>query len=136
MGPKMESVNGIFVVDGVLIPTGYVDKPVYIEIYNGKIKSIRGGRTAKEFRDLLKSYNNENIYNIVEIGIGFNPKSEFGKGSMGEDESKFGTLHFGIGEGRTFGVPSIAPAHLDMVIRNPQVKIDGKIIFENESILI
>lgn len=136
VGPDVKTLKGNFIVDGVIIPGGYVDKPVDIKIESGRIVDIKGGRSAQKFRELLASFGDENIYNIVEIGIGCNPKSEFGKGSMGEDESKFGTLHLGIGEGHSFGVKNSAPAHIDLVIRNPLIKIDDKLIFKNEKIQI
>jgi len=134
VGPDVETLNGTFVVDGVIIPGGYVDKPVKIAIQNGRIAEIQGGVSAQKFSKLLASFDCENIYNIVEIGIGCNPNSEFGKGSMGEDESKFGTLHLGVGEGNSFGVPNSAPAHLDLVIRNPRVEIDGRLILAEEKL--
>ncbi|MGM0603664.1 MAG: aminopeptidase [Bacillota bacterium] len=136
VGPDVETLNGTFVVDGVIIPGGYVDKHVSIEIENGRIVKVEGGKSAQRFRDLLASFDCENIYNVVEIGIGCNPNSEFGKGSMGEDESKFGTLHLGVGEGNSFGVPNSAPAHLDLVIRNPRVEIDGQLILADEKLQI
>ncbi|RCW46318.1 leucyl aminopeptidase (aminopeptidase T) [Halanaerobium sp. MA284_MarDTE_T2] len=136
VGPDVGTLNGIFVVDGVIIPGGYVDRPVEIEIQQGCITEIKGGRSAQKFSKLLAFFNCENIYNIVEIGIGCNPNSEFGKGSMGEDESKFGTLHLGIGEGNSFGVSNTAPAHLDLVIRKPRVEIDGRLILADEKLQI
>jgi leucyl aminopeptidase (aminopeptidase T) len=43
----------------------------------------------------------ENGADLVELGFGLNPKSKMGRGLMSEDESQFGTVHFGLGEGRT-----------------------------------
>ena len=53
---------------------------------------------------------------------------------MIEDEGQFGTLHLGLGEGGTFGLPVSAASHLDLVIRRPKVIIDGKKIVADEKL--
>lgn len=135
IGPCIDGVNGIFVVDGCIIPGGVPKKPVKIFIHNGKITKIEGSDDANKFKKLLKSFNNTNMYQIVEVGIGLNPKAKIGKNFMAEDESQFGTLHLGIGEGHTFGLPISAPAHFDVVIRNPKIMVNGQLIFMNEELV-
>ena len=135
VGPCQEGVNGVMMVDGVLIPGGIPEEPVKVQIKDGKIVKIEGGRTANKFEEYLASFNNENMYQIVEIGIGLNRKAKISGNAMAEDESQFGTLHLGIGEGETFGLKNKAPSHLDLVIRNPKIKIDNEIYFENEKLL-
>ena len=136
IGPAMDKVDGVLVVDGVLIPGGIPTEPVEIVISGGKIVKINGGEDAVTFRKLLESYNNPNMYQIVELGFGLNPNSELGLGIMAEDESKKGTVHFGIGEGRTFGLDNIAPAHFDLVILSPTVCADGQTILKNGKYII
>lgn len=136
VGPSLEGVEGVLFVDGAIIPVGQMKNPVRIEIEKGTIVSITGGKEAEDFKKLLADYNDPNMYKVVEIGIGLNPKAKIGRGFMAEDESQFGTLHLGIGEGSTFGVPISAVSHADLVIRKPTILFDETIIFEKEKLII
>ena len=136
VGPSLDGVEGVLFVDGAIIPGGQIKNPVRIEIEKGTIVSITGGKEAKDFKKLLADYNDPNMYKVVEIGIGLNPKAKIGRGFMAEDESQFGTLHLGIGEGSTFGVPISAVSHADLVIRKPTILFDETVIFEKEKLII
>lgn len=45
----------------------------------------------------LEAKNDPNVYNIAEMGVGFNPQCRF-MGFMLEDEGVFGSAHIGIGQ--------------------------------------
>lgn len=134
VGPCVDGVDGVFIVDGVVVPGGIPAEPVTIQIDKGKVKTITGGADAQKLRELLEGFQNPNIYQVVEVGIGLNPKAQIGKGQMAEDESQFATLHLGIGAGGTFGLPIDAPSHIDLVIRRPTVTIDGETIITDERV--
>jgi len=130
VGPKDDGISGVFVADGVLIPGGVPAEPARVEIENGRVVNVTGGADAKTFRQLLDSYDDPNIKQVVELGFGLNPKSQVGRGLMAEDESQWGTVHLGIGEGRTFGLVNPAPAHMDIVALAPTVAFDGQVILD------
>ena len=134
VGP--ETVNGIIVVDGSIVPGGPPESPVKVEIEDSIIKNIEGNESARELSAFLKSFNDPSVYRVVELGIGLNPKAQIGRGSMAEDESQFGTLHLGVGEGRNFGIENISPTHIDLVVRRPEVRVDELLILKNEKLLI
>lgn len=134
VGPCIDGVDGIFIVDGVVVPGGIPEEPITIHIEKGKVKTIAGGVDAQKLKKLLEGFRDPRIYQVVEVGIGLNPKAQIGKGQMAEDESQFGTLHLGIGAGRTFGLPIDAPSHIDLVIRKPTVAIDGRTIVSDECV--
>jgi leucyl aminopeptidase (aminopeptidase T) len=125
IAPVEDSTNGTVVLDGVLIPGGVVEGEVRIEFKDGKIWSIAGNKQADEFSRLLVSYNDPNVYYAVELGIGLNPNSQLGR-NMIESESAYGTVHIGLGEGKTFGSTISASAHLDIVMATPELELDGK----------
>lgn len=135
IAPVEYSTNGLVVLDGVLIPGGVVTDKIEIEFKNGKISQVIGGLQASEFSNLLASYNDPNVYQAVELGIGLNPKAKFGKNLI-ENEVVYGTVHIGIGEGASFGSNISACAHLDIVIKNPQLELDGKIILSDKKLKI
>lgn len=131
VGPREDGLEGIIIVDGVIIPGGLVKDPVTITFKKGKIVDIKGKDEAKLLKKTLADFKHPNVYQAVELGIGLNPKSRMGRGLMSEDESQFGTVHIGLGQGHTFGVPVSAPSHMDMVIRNPVIKLDGQELLAN-----
>lgn len=135
IAPVEDSTNGVVVLDGVLIPGGTVEGEVRIEFKDGKIISITGGRQAEEFSKILAGYNDPNVFYAVELGIGLNPNSVLGR-NMIESESCYGTVHIGLGEGKTFGSTISASAHLDIVLSNPELELDGKCVVKRREIML
>jgi leucyl aminopeptidase (aminopeptidase T) len=133
VGPKDDGVEGLLVVDGVLVPGGIPDEPVFCTIEQGRIVKVAGGASASQFEKRLDSFHDPNVRQIVELGFGLNPKAKIGRGLMAEDESQWGTVHLGIGEGRTFGIDNPAPTHMDLVIKEPTVSFDDRQILERGS---
>ena len=61
---------------------------------------------------------------VAEIGIGLNPNAKL-CGSMLEDEGCAGTAHVGIGANSTIGGQNQVPFHLDHIIREVSIELDG-----------
>lgn len=133
--PVEETTNGTIVFDGSLAPHGIVDEPVRLKVENGMVTEITGGNTAKAFKELLKSFDNPNVYNIAEAGIGTNEKAEL-SGVLIEDERILGAFHFGIGKSLNLGGTVDAPFHTDGMILKPTVYVDGQLVVEEGKILI
>ncbi|MFY0543129.1 aminopeptidase [Brevibacillus sp. H7] len=133
--PLEGTTNGTIVFDGSLAPFGIVDQPVVLRVEKGLIREITGGRTAQEFAALLASFENENVYNIAEMGIGTNEKAEL-SGKLIEDERILGAFHFGIGKSLNIGGNVDAPFHTDGMIMKPTVYVDGQVVVEDGKILL
>jgi len=133
--PIEGQTNGTLVFDGSLAPFGIVDEPVVLEVVDGMIREIKGGRTAQDFSELLQSYHDPNVYNIAEIGIGTNEKAEL-CGKLIEDERILGAFHVGIGKSLNIGGLVDAPFHTDGMIMKPNMYVDGKLVVEEGKILI
>jgi len=73
--------------------------------------------------------------NIAELGIGTNEKA-MPSGSPLEDEKVIGTVHVAIGDNSTFGGKVKAPVHLDGIMKNPTLVIDGKTVIKDGKHLI
>jgi len=128
--------NGIIVVDGS-IPCneiGLLTKEITLTIENGSVVDIRG-----ELKDVLEElFNNsgsEKSRIIGEFGIGLNPNAEL-CGLMLPDEGCLGTVHFGIGSNHTIGGKNKVSFHLDHIIKNPSVLIDGLLIMDEGTLII
>lgn len=136
VAPVEDSAEGVVVVDGATVPGGLVDEPIVVRIEKGTIVSISGGRSADELKTLLKGYDDPNMFRVAELGIGLNPLARMGRGILTEDEGQYGTVHLGLGEGRTFGSSIRATAHVDLVLRDPVLELDGRVIVENGEVRV
>jgi 2,5-dihydroxypyridine 5,6-dioxygenase len=129
VGPLEGTAEGVLVVDGS-IPypgLGVISDPIRLTVQGGNITEIQGGDQAYVLKDILSGMNDPGIYNIAELGIGLNPCSAV-SGSMMEDEGAYGTCHIGIGDNTSFDGTVKAVSHIDLIMRKPTIKIDGKII--------
>lgn len=69
------------------------------------------------------------------MGIGANEKAT-PSGSPLEDEKVMGTVHVAIGDNITYGGKVKAPVHLDGIMKNPTLVIDGKTVIKDGQELI
>ncbi len=137
VSPIEFTTEGVICIDGAIVPGGEVLHPFDIRFENGRIVEIdSSGPDGKLLRDLLESYEDEDIYAHVELGFGLNPRARIGRGVELEDEGEFGTIHLGIGNGITFGSSIRASGHIDLVVRHPIVTVDGKEILKDRQLNI
>lgn len=135
--PVEGTANGKIVADASIpyLGIGLLDEPVVVEVKDGFITDITGGRQAEVLKKDLASHNDPNCYNIAELGIGLNPKCRM-CGIMLEDEGVIGTAHIGIGTSITLGGETKAPIHYDLLMWNPRIEVDGKVILDGEKVLV
>lgn len=127
---EMQS-EGTLVVDAGIAGWIVIEKPIQMEVKNGRIASIEGGREAEIIRDHLMKKEDPNVYNIAELGIGLNPKCKL-LGLVMEDEGVLGTAHIGIGSNITLGGKQHAKGHEDLIIWNPCLEADGKVLLKGK----
>jgi leucyl aminopeptidase (aminopeptidase T) len=137
IAPVEGSVEGVLVVDGSIPGIGLIDTPVIVKFKEGKAVSITGGKEAERFRKVLEERNDEegNIYFAGEFGIGMNPECEL-ENSMLSDEGVFGTIHVALGTNAYIGGVIKAKGHYDMVVKDAEVEIDGKVILRNNELYL
>lgn len=128
--------EGVIIVDGS-IPhpkLGLIKEDIKLTVEKGLIVKIEGGAQAKILEELLHSFNDSKVYNIGEIGIGLNPMCEL-NGNMLEDEGCYKTMHFAAGDNSGFGGKTVSKYHLDIVMREPTIEMDGVKILEKGEVL-
>jgi leucyl aminopeptidase (aminopeptidase T) len=132
--PIEGSAEGKIVADASIpyIDIGVLEEPVVATVKKGMITEIDGGSQAKKLADDLKSRNDPKVYNVAELGVGLNPKSIM-QGVQLEDEGVFGTVHIGIGTNITLGGTVKAAIHYDLIMWEPTIELDGKIVLERGS---
>lgn len=130
IAPLESETNGVIYVDGS-IPCdelGLLKEPLKVTVDSGRIVKIEGEK-ASVLESVFRLSNSEKSKILGELGFGLNPEAKL-CGIMLEDEGCRGTVHFGFGSNCTIGGVNKAPMHLDMVIRKPNVYLDGKLIVE------
>src|SRR3989338_7703113 len=117
IAPLEGKANGTIIVDASVGGLGKVDKNIKINVKNGFIEKIKGGKTAIQFKKSLK----KKLYkNVAELGIGTNYKAKI-TGNVLEDEKVAGTCHIAFGNNKHFGGKVDVPFHVDVVIKKPTI---------------
>lgn len=122
--PEIESINGVIVVDGSIVPQfGLVETPVSIYLEKGRITNISGGRQAKEFEQFLHSFNHPQMLRPAHTCVGFHPNAKL-TGQIGEDERIWGGTQWGFGSIGSHLIPPDGipgPSHVDCTCLNSSV---------------
>ncbi|WP_248516158.1 aminopeptidase [Salinarchaeum laminariae] len=121
-----EDAEGTYVVDGTMMPHGLLDddQTLRFEVKDGYVTEI----SDPEIREQVEAAATEvgdAAYNLAELGIGTNLAVESLVGSVLLDEKAAGTVHIAIGDDAGIGGDTEAPLHLDGIIRDPTVVVDG-----------
>ena len=124
VAPLEDDTNGTLVIDASTSVTGIVKKPITIKIEKGMARNISGGPEALELCRILRRAKMRTSFRVAEFGIGLNPLAHI-RGSIIEDEGMLGTAHVALGDNTRLGGRNSAPSHIDMVLKNPQVQLDG-----------
>ncbi|SDP64439.1 aminopeptidase [Desulforhopalus singaporensis] len=137
VSPVEGSANGRIVADASIpyLGIGILTEPVIVDVNDGFITSIDGGRQAAILRENLANQNDPNVYNIAEIGTGLNPNCRM-CGLMLEDEGVISTCHIGIGTSITLGGTVKAAVHYDLLMWEPKIQVDGVAVINGKEVLI
>ncbi len=121
IAPK--DANGVFVVDGSMSGFGLLDSPLEFTVKRRYVTGIKG-KLAKNLNAMLDKVGKK-ARNVAEFGIGINPEAQL-IGNVLEDEKVGGTVHIALGDNSTFGGDVVAGIHLDGIITQPRLFVDGE----------
>ncbi len=126
-------ISGEIVVDGsIWPPIGILREPVKFKIEEGVIREISGGAESLVLNRWIQDLQDENMYRVAHLTVGFHPHVKKLRGKILEDERLFGSFQIGFGtQGPAFGKKWVAKAHSDAIITHPTVKLDGRPILQN-----
>jgi leucyl aminopeptidase (aminopeptidase T) len=129
IAPLEGTSEGRIVFDGPIASSGISHDPIVVDVEDG-------GATHTNYPELEVVFNEiENARKIAEIGIGVNPKAKL-CGNILEDEKALGTAHLAFGNNVNFGGAVDAKVHLDGIIKNPTVLVDGKAVVKEGSLRV
>ena len=123
IAPKEGTTEGTLVVDGAFWEV--LEKPVTVTVKKGFAKKFVNGRKIEKILDEVGKKGR----NVAELGIGMNPKAKI-IGNVLEDEKVMGTVHVAFGDNSTFGGRTKAGVHMDGIIKDPTLEVDGKVVLE------
>ena len=122
--PENGSANGLVVVD-VSIPGHVLQAPnnvIKIPIIEGKADK----NNIYDTKDLVKSFLNKSGADILcEVGIGLNDNIDEATGVVLIDEKMGKTAHVAFGDNTFFGGSNRSDVHIDMVMKNPTIKVNS-----------
>lgn len=130
IAPVEGESEGVLVFDGSFGLLGKLKEPLKIRVVEGKAVEVEGDEG--KIGELFQRYNNAS--NVAEVGIGVNPMARV-IGNVLEDEKAFRTVHVAFGDNHTFGGRTRAEVHLDGVMLNPSVWLDGEKLMEKGKLL-
>jgi leucyl aminopeptidase (aminopeptidase T) len=134
IAPLEDSAEGVLIVDKSF-PELVVNQPVRMIFEKGRVVAIEGGAEAKEILRRIEYgeqlEHGENCRVMAELGIGTNPKARL-TGKLITDEKVMGTVHVAIGDNASpsFGGANPAPIHIDGVVGQPTLVVDGETLIE------
>jgi leucyl aminopeptidase (aminopeptidase T) len=124
LAPFEGTAEGTLVVDGSFPLAGLLSEPLVFTIHKGKVAKVSGHPCCKELEKIFQKYH-EPSRNIAEFGVGTLDTAII-TGNVLEDEKAIGTIHIAVGDNSSMGGTVKVPVHLDGIVRNPSVWLDGR----------
>jgi leucyl aminopeptidase (aminopeptidase T) len=124
--PVEGSSAGVVVIDADLLFMGQgpLPSPVVLQIEDGELVAVEG-EEAGRLQEMLERCADERMRNLAEASMAFNPSGHVCGVAM-ETESALGTAHIALGNSIAYGGIVDAVAHLDCVMRDATLELDGR----------
>ena len=122
-----ETATGRYVVDGTMMPYGRLepDQTLSFEVEDGYVTAVSDDAVRSQIETAAETVG-QDAYNLAELGIGTNVGVTDLVGSVLLDEKAAGTVHIAIGDDAGIGGDTDAPLHLDGILTDPTVYVDGE----------
>ncbi len=133
IAPVEGTTEGTLVVDGSIAGVGLLDTPVSLTVREGNLVEATGNDGGR-LMELLTAHGEDGT-NVAELGIGTNEEAIL-TGNILEDEKILGTCHVAFGASAAIGGTVQVPVHLDCVVLEPTVEIDGETIVSGGDLLV
>jgi leucyl aminopeptidase (aminopeptidase T) len=127
IAPLEGTAEGTLVVDGSIAGIGKVSAPVELTVREGHLTEATGAE-GERLMELLTEHGADGT-NVAELGIGTNDAAIL-TGNILEDEKILGSAHVAFGASAAIGGTVQVPVHLDCVVMQPTVEVDGAPIVE------
>ena len=112
---------------------GRPKEPYELIIREGNIVEVKGGIEAQSLERLLEK-SGPSSRNIAELAIGTNRRARIETG-LREAKKAWGTAHIGIGDNQSIGGVVESPLHIDHIVLQPTVWLDGQEVVHDGKLL-
>jgi leucyl aminopeptidase (aminopeptidase T) len=133
IAPVEGTGEGTLVVDGSIATIGKLEAPVELTVREGHLTEATGPDGAR-LLELLSEHGPDGT-NVAELGIGTNECAGL-TGNILEDEKILGSAHVAFGASAAIGGTVQVPVHLDCVVIEPTVEIDGSPIVRTGDLVV
>ncbi|WP_162606505.1 hypothetical protein [Jiangella asiatica] len=125
VAPVEATANGILVIDLTMHHLGRLSTAVELRVESGRIVDIQGGADAWRLRRHLRDHGDDSAYMFpTEASVGLNKNARI-VGDQREDKNIYGSMHFGLGTNSDVGGTVSSNLHMDGVILEPTLFVDG-----------
>jgi leucyl aminopeptidase (aminopeptidase T) len=133
IAPVEGSCEGTVVIDGSIASVGVPEEAATLTVEDGRLVDATGADGA-QLMELLTVHGPE-ATTVAELGIGANEKANL-TGNVIEDEKILGTAHVAFGASAAIGGTVQVPVHLDCVVMEPDVALDGEPVVRAGELLV
>jgi aminopeptidase len=133
IAPVEGTAEGTLVVDGSIATIGRLEEPVELTVRGGHLTDATGA-DGVALLELLTAHGPDGT-NVAELGIGTNEEATL-TGNILEDEKILGTCHVAFGASAAIGGTVQVPVHLDCVLLEPTVRVEGEQIVDSGELLV
>ena len=126
--PVEGTATGVIVIDADLLfmGEGPLAEPVVLHVERGELTGIEGPARGR-LVSMLERCADDRMTNIAEVSVAFNPAGTVCSVPM-ETESSRGSAHIALGNSIAYGGRVDAIAHLDCVMRDAVLELDGRLV--------
>jgi leucyl aminopeptidase (aminopeptidase T) len=115
------------IIASSLAPLGLSEEPAMLTVASGRIVAAEDG-LGPEYLERLQAHGEAGT-NLAELGVGTNDRARL-TGNVLEDEKILGTVHVAFGASAGIGGTVSVPIHLDVVILDATLEVDGVTVLE------
>lgn len=128
IAPVEDGANGTMSIDGSMVGIGTLAEPLVVQLENGRLVHMEGGDAEGPYAERLSIlFDRPENGTIAELGIGTNEAAKL-CGIILEDEKLYGTVHIAFGTNTSFGGTTKAACHLDGIVLDPTLYLDGECV--------
>jgi 2,5-dihydroxypyridine 5,6-dioxygenase len=136
IAPVEGFAEGIIIADLAIIQWEYLfQTPLRLVVKAGKVVDVSGG--AQDVERLRKTLATDtNAANIAELGIGTSHILPRVIRGTRRDCARIGTVHIGLGKNDDIGGKNVSSVHLDCLMSNAVVELDGQSVLKDGNLVL
>jgi leucyl aminopeptidase (aminopeptidase T) len=119
--------------DLLFMGPGPLSEPVVLTFVDGELVEAAGPEVGR-LTEMVARCDDPRMSNLAEVSLGLNPSGRVCGVPM-ETESALGTAHIALGNSIAYGGTVAARAHLDCVMKDATLELDGRVVMSCGSLV-